>query len=257
MNTKELEIYFDELIPRSLSCEWDNDGVMISSDSDKQIKKALLTLDVTEDSVSRAIEIGADAIFTHHPFIFRGVKSIRDTDARARLIIQLLNRKISVFSFHTRLDAILGGVNDILANTLGLQNVSPLGDGELGMARIGQIAERSVDEFSSFVSKSLSCASLLLARANGGSNTVSRVAVLGGACDMELLSGAVEAGADLLVTGDASYNDLIDANMQGLHVLCAGHYCSENPILSYFEEKLTTLGIECVKYDCGYFEYVK
>ena len=257
MNTIELESYFDQLLPRSLSCEWDNDGVMLASCSDRDIKKVLLTLDITEEAARKAVEIGADAIFTHHPFIFRGMKSISDRNARSCLTIELLNRGISVLSYHTRLDAADGGVNDILAELLGLKDTSILGAGDLGMARVGQIDETPLDDFASLVSRVLSCPSLLLARAKGGRDKISRVAVLGGACDMDFITGAIEAGADVLVTGDASYNNLIDANLEGLHVLCAGHYSSENPVLSYFERKLIALGIECFRYDCGYFEYLK
>lgn len=256
MNTIELEKHFNDLIPAALSCDWDNDGLMCSSDSYKEIKSALLTLDVTESAVEKALELGVDAIFTHHPFVFRGMKSICDKNARARLLMTLLQNGISVFSYHTRLDAAEGGVNDILASLLGLRNVQPLAEGDLMMARLGDIDPIPLDLFADKVKEKLKCPSLLFARSNSGSVWVKRVAVLGGACDMDFINGAIESGADVLVTGDSSYNSLVDANLDGLHVLCAGHYCSENPVLAYFESKLGELGIRTYKYECGYFEYI-
>ena len=256
MNTLELEKFFDELLPTSLSCNWDNDGLMCSSDSGKEVKSALLTLDVTEGAVRKAVELGVDAIFTHHPFVFRGMKSVTDKDARARILISLLSHGISVFSYHTRLDAVDGGVNDILAERIGLKNTIPLGDGELSMARIGDVESVPFDLFADDVKGKLKCPSLILARSETGNVWVKRAAVLGGSCDMDFINGAIAAGADVLVTGDASYNALIDANIEGLHVLCAGHYSSENPVLVYFENKLNELGIHTCTYECGYFEYI-
>ena len=256
MNTLELEKYFDELIPTMLSCDWDNDGLMCSSDSKKEVKSALLTLDVTENAVEKAIELGVDAIFTHHPFVFKGMKSVTDKNARARLLISLLYHGISVFSYHTRLDTVGGGVNDILADRIGLKNVVPLGDGELSMARVGDMDSIPFDLFADNVKSKLKCPSLILARSQTGNVWVKRAAVLGGSCNMDFIKGAIATGADVLVTGDASYNALIDANIDGLHVLCAGHYSSENPVLKYFENKLDDLGIRTYTYECGYFEYI-
>ena len=215
MNTIELEKHFNDLIPATLSCAWDNDGLMCSSDSYKEIKSALLTLDITESAVEKALELGVDAIFTHHPFVFRGMKSVTDKNARSRLLITLLSHGISVFSYHTRLDAVDGGVNDILADLIGLKNTASLGDGELSMARIGEVDRIPLDLFADCVKEKLKCPSLVLARSETGSVWVKRAVVLGGSCDMDFIHGAIAAGADVLVTGDASYNALIDANIDG------------------------------------------
>jgi len=255
MNASELKQKFDQIIPKELSCEWDNDGLMVSSDSTKDIKKALLTLDITPKAVERAVMLGVDAVFTHHPFIFKPLKNLCDSSERSCLIFKLIKNNIAVFSYHTRLDSVEGGVNDVLANSLGLENVHPLGDGELSMARIGQIRDTSLDELSCRVKQALKAPSVILAR-SAESNRIERVAVLGGSCDREFVYGALDAGADVLVTGDASYNLLLDANLDGLSVICAGHYSSENPVLSFFERELTNFGVEIFRFDCGYFEYL-
>lgn len=256
MRVCELEGYFDELLPRAMSCEWDNDGLMVSGDSSKEVKSALLTLDLTEQAIDKAIETGVDAVITHHPFVFRAISSITDKDARTRLMIKLIEHKISVYSYHTKLDAARGGVNDILCEIIGLSEATPLGPGELSMARIGNVEDIDIDKFAAIIKEKLACPVLTLAKAQQGPNNVRRVAVLGGACDKDTINAAKDAGADVLVSGDVSYNNVIDANIDGLHIICAGHYFSEKPVLRWFEQKLNEKGIETYSFDCGYFEYI-
>ncbi len=255
MKVYELESYFDRLLPVQLSCDWDNDGLMIAPDSDRCVRKALITLDLTQEAAEKAVEIGADAIFTHHPFIFRGLKSICDTNARACLVMKLISHGISVFSYHTRLDSVQGGVNDILASLLMFENVAPLGEGELAMARIGDVRECDISEFASDVKSILHCPVLTVATTKKD-RRIKRAAVLGGACDKEFIHGAIAAGADVLLTGDASYNAVIDANLDGLDIICAGHYFTEAPVLAYFEKHLSSFGIETNVFECGYFDYI-
>ncbi len=256
MTVRELELYFERIIPHDLSCEWDNDGLMLCADQDKEIRHALLTLDVTENAVEKAISCGADVIFTHHPFIFRGLKSFCDKDARVRLALRLISAGISVFSYHTRLDALQGGVNDTLGSFLGLSNTRPLGEGEASMARIGDIDQLSPNEFASIVKRNLKCPSILFAEADSGDKYVRRVALLGGACDMDFVRAAIEADADVLVCGELSYNSILDANLEGLHVICAGHYFTEMPVMSFFEEHLQNHGISSEAFGCCEFKYI-
>ncbi|MBR4880359.1 MAG: Nif3-like dinuclear metal center hexameric protein, partial [Clostridia bacterium] len=88
--------------------------------SDKQVKNVLVALDVTPEVAEVAINGGYDLIVTHHPFIFKPLKGITDP-----LFISLIKAEVSVFSFHTRLDTVEGGVNDCLSAALGLEKVVP------------------------------------------------------------------------------------------------------------------------------------
>ena len=256
ITVRELEKHFDGMLDRRLSCEWDNDGLMLCVDSQKEVKKALLALDITEETLMRAIELNVDAIFTHHPFIFKPIRSLCDTDGRGRLIFELINHNISVFSYHTRLDAAEGGVNDILSTLVGLKNVRKLGDGDLALGRIGDIEPCTAKEFAQNAKNVLCASSVCLATSNTAPKLISKAAVLGGSCDRELVYAAIEQGAEVILTGDASYNLVLDANIDGINVVCAGHYASENPVLSFFEIELSKLGVETVRFDCGYFEYI-
>ncbi len=256
MTVKDLEQYFDSILSRSMSSEWDNDGLMLCTDSLHEVKKALLTLDVTVQAVSTAIELGVDAIFTHHPFIFKPMKSICDYDSRSKLIFELATHNIAVFSYHTRLDGAEGGVNDILASLLSVENVDTLGEGELAIARIGNITECTLDELAYSIKTLLDAPIVCTASSCNTANKIRRVAILGGALDREYVCAAREQGADAIITGDASYNLILDANLDGISVICAGHYASENPILSFFEKELSMNHIKSFKYNCSYFKYI-
>ncbi|MBR4872828.1 MAG: Nif3-like dinuclear metal center hexameric protein, partial [Clostridia bacterium] len=127
MTVSELYRFLENKIPKSLSCEWDNDGLMCCPDPAREVKKVLFALDITEAVVEMAIEKGCDVILSHHPLVFRPVKALTTEGGVPRKLIRLVQNGISAMSFHTRLDAVCGGVNDILAATLGLENVSAFG----------------------------------------------------------------------------------------------------------------------------------
>ncbi len=225
MTVRELYRLMNEKIPSSLSCEWDNDGLLCCPDGDRQVRRVLVALDVTEEIVSRAIEGGFDLILSHHPMIFKGLKAVNDRSPVAAKAIRLIRAGISVMSFHTRLDALEGGVNDCLAARLGLLGVAPFG-GE-GLGRVGTLpAPMSAEAFARFLKEKLNAPSVTFADAK---QTVSRVALLGGAGEDEI-GEAMAAGADSYVTGEAKYHILTDAPEEGINLFAAGHYYTEFPV---------------------------
>lgn len=255
MNSKYIEEYFDRILPRSLSCEWDNDGLMICSEPGKDIKKAMITLDLTKDALDHAINIGADAVFTHHPFIFKPIYSISVYDKKADLIMEAIKSGISVFSYHTRLDAVSGGVNDILCSMLGLSDVELLGDGDYSIARMGSVSNVDITSFAKSAKEALGAPIITLARSKNR-DKIGKVAVLGGAADKDIVRYAVSKGADMFVCGEYSYNSVLDANIEGIDIMLLGHYYSENPILTFFEKHLKELNIDTDIYTCGYFDVI-
>ena len=224
---KNLSVYF----PKELSEQWDNDGLMCCPDSSAEIKNVLITLDVTEEIVDYAIERNFDLIISHHPLIFRPIKQISEEGAVSRKLVKLISNNISVFSFHTRADKAKGGVNDILARLLGLSDVVPFGEGDLG--RIGTLSkECELDEFAYNVKAALGADSLRVA---DGYNTVTRVAVVGGD-GKDFVADAILAGADTYVSGRLSYNVMEEASELGINLIEAGHYHTEEPVTKLFAE---------------------
>lgn len=122
---QEIIQIFEELYPKYLAEKWDNIGLQIGT-LDKQVNKVLVTLDVALEVVEEAIEIGAELIIAHHPIIFKPLKNLH-TDTHYGEIIELcVKHDIAVYAAHTNLDAADGGVNDLLAEALELQNTEIL-----------------------------------------------------------------------------------------------------------------------------------
>jgi len=238
MTVLELYKHFDNSFPRELSCEWDNDGLMCCPDGEREVKRVLVSLDVTDGAVDKAIEGGFDVIISHHPMIFKGLKAINDEHFISCKAIKLIRAGISVMSFHTRLDAAEGGVNDILAGLLNLKDAVPFGD---GIGRIGTLeAPVELFGFARFVKDTLGAPTVSIADAN---KAVFKVAVLGGSGKDEL-NAAVAAGADTYLSGELGHHALTDAPEMGINLIEAGHFYTEAPVCTFLADTLRGLGIE-------------
>lgn len=115
----------EELAHKNLILEWDNCGLMIG-DYSKRVSKIMLTLTITPESMNYAVEEGFDMIISHHPLFFRPIKSLRKDLPLGKMVYQAITNDIAVYSAHTSLDIAPGGVNDVLAKSLGLENVEVL-----------------------------------------------------------------------------------------------------------------------------------
>ena len=235
MNIAELYEYLDERIPSSLSCEWDNDGLMCCPNPDKEVSRVLVTLDVTDRAVAAAISGGYDLIVSHHPLVFRPLKSLTPYDITASKVIELIKADVSVMSFHTRLDAVKDGVNDELAKLLGLNSVEPFGPENEKMGRVGMLDKpMKFNDFAEYVRDVLGCKTVFAA---GGGRYSYRIAVLGGS-GSDFVKSAKSCGADTFVTGELGYHYLCDAPDMGINLISAGHFQTENPVCDRIAEML-------------------
>ena len=227
MTIRELYGYLNEKIPPSLSCEWDNDGLMCCPDLDAPVHRVLVALDITERVVEKAIDEGFDAIVSHHPLIFSPLSRVEPGNTVARKVIRMLRAGVTAMSFHTRLDAVSGGVNDTLASLLGLEDVAPFGNNGEEIGRIGNLpVAMDLSDFAALVKKVTDADQVLVSDAK---KAVSRVAVLGGSGSGDVIA-AVRAGADTYVSGELKHNWLTDAPDFGINLVAAGHFYTENPI---------------------------
>ena len=240
MTVQQILDYVNSLAPASMKYDWDNVGLLCGSRS-QAVHKILVALDPFEDVCQEAVEVGADLIVTHHPLIFRAPKTVTDDDTVGRCILLLASHGISAVNAHTNLDCAPGGVNDVLAETLGLTGVevlNPLGrDAEnrpYGLLRAGCVGEQSLEDFLKQVKARLGTP--VLRYADGG-RPVRRVAVGGGACG-DGLTEALDAGCDTFVTADVKYNQFWDAHDLGLNLIDAGHFYTENPVCAVLAAKL-------------------
>lgn len=227
----------ERIAPKSLAEEWDNPGLLVGSPA-QEIHRILLCLDVDDTAIAKAIDLGADMILSHHPLIFRPLKNLRTDLPLGRRIRTLLKHDIAVYAAHTNLDAARGGVNDVLAERLGLSDLEPLvakEDGE-GMGRIGRLSmPMSIEDFARRVKDALPVSHVRLVAA--GERMVQRVALCSGS-GAEFIPKAAAMGADAFVTGDVRYHDAQHGAERGMHVIDAGHFGTEFPVVAAWRERL-------------------
>ncbi len=126
MKIKDIVKAIDKIVPLELAQDWDNVGLLIG-DAQRNVKSILLTIDITGEVVAEAKRLKTDLIVSYHPVIWDGLKKIT-TEGQSSVVYDLIRAGISVFSIHTALDSAIGGVNDGLAEIIGIVDGKPIGD---------------------------------------------------------------------------------------------------------------------------------
>ena len=255
ITVQQVEQKLFDWAPRQLAESWDNVGHLVG-DPDREVRRILVSLDITERVVQEAIDGGFDLIVSHHPVMnctWHPVQTLRPDDRQGRIQTKLTENRISAICMHTYLDAAEGGVNDVLAQKLGLEELMPLTEEKIG--RIGTLkCEMPLVEFTRFVIESLGCNGL---RYTDCGKPVHRVAVGGGACG-DYIPQAIAAGCDTFVTSDLRYHDFLDTTE--LHLIDAGHFPTEDvicePLVTYLQRAFpTAIVMKTAAHDCETIQY--
>ena len=241
MKTAEFAKRMEELIPADLSESWDHDGVMVMPNGSAEVTGVLCALDATSVAIEKAIRSNCNVILTHHPLIFRPIGRLTENDSVGKRLLECVGAGVTVLSFHTRLDSMEGGVNDCLADRLGLRDRVAF----LPFARIGTVPEQSFEEFARFVSKSLGTDRLQCVKARPN---VHRVALVSGSGKDEIRE-VIAAGADTFVTGEVMHNHAIDCMEYGLNLICATHFATERVVVPRLAEMVRSLGLRAEEYE--------
>ena len=219
--------------PRELAMAWDNVGLLVG-DPAQEVRRVLVALDITQGVAEEAVSLGAQMIVSHHPVMncaWHEVQTLRADDAQGRLLRYLVRHGLAACCMHTNLDAAAGGVNEVLAQKLGLSDLKMLTEEKIG--RIGTLkCEIPLVEFTHSVIELLGCNGLRYVDAG---RPVHRVAVGGGACGC-YIPQAIAAGCDTFVTSDLKYNDFLDT--EGLNLIDAGHFPTENVVCPALRDRL-------------------
>jgi dinuclear metal center YbgI/SA1388 family protein len=125
MKLKDLTSYLDSAVPLSFQEDYDNSGLQIGS-PEKEISSALITLDITEEIINEAVLHKCDVLISHHPLIFKPIKSITGKSFTERILTEAIKNNIAVYSAHTNLDSFSGGVSMKMAEKLGLEEIKVL-----------------------------------------------------------------------------------------------------------------------------------
>ena len=237
MKIKEVLSALERFAPLPLQESWDNAGLQVGL-TETEVSGALLCLDVNAKIVDEAIRKGCNVVVSHHPLLFRGLKTISDLTDVQRTVMKAVQKGICVISMHTNMDNAKGGVNYKMAEKLGLRGVQffapKMADGmESGSGVIGELPEvQASDDFVLAVKKTfdVECAMCneLLRR------PVRKVALCGGAGDF-LLDEALKAGADAFITGEMHYHQYFGYEQQ-IQICVIGHYQSEQYTAEIFRD---------------------
>lgn len=252
MNTLTVEdlcILLDDLAPWPLTEKWDNTGLMVGNPK-AAVSSILIALDPTPQLLAEASATGADVIITHHPLIFHPLKSLQTTAPGGRVVAEAVKKDISIIACHTNLDAATGGVNDILADGLGMQNRRPLleahEESHCGLGRIGEY-DPPVDAQELVNRLRKLCSPPWLLAAGPRPKRISCFAVCGGSCS-DMVETAVKQGAQVFITSEVKHAAARYAEEAGIWLIDGGHFATEYPAMkilaSNLIEKLHKTGCE-------------
>jgi dinuclear metal center YbgI/SA1388 family protein len=250
MIVADLVIAMEAIAPTRLAASWDNVGLLVG-DRSAPLSRVLLAIDCTRHVVEEARRDGCDAIITYHPVLFEAQKSF----VAGSMAFELARAGVAVFSPHTALDAAEGGTNDVLADAIAMTErvpLRPLGGGVTGgsppddpsvrarvaapgFGRVGAVTAAPAWAIVDGIKRSLGLAHVLVA--GPVDRPVSRAAVCAGSGG-ELLSDAIDSGAQLMLTGELRHHEALRAVAGGLTVVCVLHSASERPALTALQRRL-------------------
>lgn len=213
------------IAPPELAESWDNVGLLV--DAGRPVDAILTTLDITAPVVEEAVKQGCTLIVSHHPVIFDPIKRVTAQDLPALL----LAGGVSAICMHTNLDAAPGGVNDTLAELLGMRDTIPFAD---GCGRIGTVDATTAKALTELCRDTLGPG----VRYVEADHPVLRLAEVSGAGG-SYWKEALELGADCLVTGEANHHVACDAKQRGMGLVAAGHWATERPIAAVLAKRLS------------------
>lgn len=226
--------------PRTYAEPWDNVGLLVG-DENADIRKILVALDVTDETVDRAVALKADLVVTHHPLIFKPLSRLTMQDRIGRRILKMASHHISYYAMHTNFD--VGGMAQLNASELSLKEDMVLQEtGEdsqgnsRGLGRIGYLPEKiTAGELAERVKKKYRLEHIRLY--GNPDQIVDKVAVCSGS-GKSLIPEALSQQADVYITGDLDYHSAIDAAAEGLILIDAGHYGTEFGFIPFMAGQL-------------------
>lgn len=221
MEIKRIIDLLEKIAPIETQEDWDCSGWQIHVNKD--VKKIMLSLSVTENIVQQALEKNCDMIISHHPLFFIPFE---------------LNKNVPIYSAHTNLDKADGGTTDTLINHLELLNAQKIGE----YLRVIKL-EKSIrlDDFVLMLKIKLNIQSIRVVN-NLNVHEISKIAFCAGS-GSDFLDEAEKIGADVFVTGDVKYHTALESNVI---IIDIGHFESELPVLKTIENAIDNLGIEVI-----------
>ncbi len=224
--------------------EYDNSGFLVGS-RNREVTGVLFALDVTDAVITEALEHGANLIVTHHPLMFDARRTLTDDDYEGRLLMRLIQEKISLIAAHTCLDKAPDGINDALAEVCALLDVR----GE-GFVRVGRLPVPMVSsELTEYLSAALNSVVRLMGPAD---KTVEWVGLCSGGGGSEWRAAAA-LGAEAFLSGEIKHHLALEMADEGIPAYECGHFATEEPGIFALADALQS-ALNQVEYNLGIFK---
>ena len=253
MLIEEVIQFLQSFAPIDLGEDCDNVGLILGS-SQESVSSVMTCLTLTPDVAQEAVDRNVQMIVSHHPILFRAVKRLTNETSEGRMLLQLMMAGIGVYSPHTCYDSASGGINQQLAELLGLTGIQPirpllsvdsLEAASRGSGRYGDLPEAvSLGEVVSLAKQGLgiSCTNFV----GDLTKSVRRIGVACGAA-AEFMSDAKRLGCDVLLTGEARFHACLEARTLDIALILPGHYATERPAMEklavVLQQQFPTLGV--------------
>ena len=248
MKIKEITDAIERFAPLALQEGYDNAGLVVG-DPEREVGRALLAVDVTEEVLAEAEREGCDLVVTHHPIVFHPLKRLNEADYVQRCVARAVRRDIALYACHTNLDSAPNGMSWRLASELGIGSLHVLAPSPdkcegVGFGVVGELPEpMATVEFMRRMQRVLGVR--VVRHSDIASPEVRRVAVCTGA-GASMIGDARRAGADIYVTADMKYNDFMTPD-KALTVADIGHfeseYCAIQILFDILSKNLITFAV--------------
>ncbi len=225
LKIKDVVNIIEDFAPLEYQLEFDNSGLLYG-DLDNEVKGILVTLDTNVEVIREAIELGCNMIIEHHPTNFTPLKQFDLTLPTHKALVMAIANNIAIYSAHTSVDFTDGGLNDYVAEKLGLKDVSYIGD-RTG-ARIGElVTPLALKDVMQLISETFNDKHVY--SVGDEESLIKKIAVIngGGGGSIDNVMAAKEAGADVFITSDFKYHVLRFAKDVNYAIIYFGHYDSE------------------------------
>ncbi len=259
LRVKDITQYLETIAPLAYQENYDNAGLIVGY-AETPVTGILLALDSTEAIIDEAIAKGCNLVVAHHPIVFKGLKKLNGNNYIERTVIKAIKNDIAIYAIHTNLDNVSGGVNFMIAEKIGLQNVQILAkknqNPEIGSGAVGHLTESmTASHFLSYLKTKMNLS--VVRHTAIGENPISKVAVCGGSGGF-LLNDAIMAQADVFVTADYKYHEFFDADNQIL-ICDIGHYESEvftkELLLRFLSKKFANFAVKLAQTNTNPISY--
>lgn len=222
MTVREIYQWIDTIAPFATQESFDNAGLLVGL-MDTPVTGIHVALDVTEAVLDEAETLGANLLITHHPMLFSARKNMREDDVEGRLLCRMIRNRMSLIACHTNWDQAVGGINDTLAQVLGLTEVQGT-----GYLRTGHLPRPlSLNELVDHVTHALRTTVRVLGK-QVALKDVTTIGVVGGSGG-EFWMDAKKTGVQVFLTGEMHHHEALNMVASGLIGLECGHFATEEP----------------------------